>query len=338
MTKAYEKIAIIVSSGRMMANTSIEIPIDLPDTKILAVNKTASGDWLIQLESTLKGTKCRQCGRPIEQFHGYDGALRLRHLPLFEVPVWIEFSPKRYRCKHCDGKPTTTQRVSWHEVRSPNTKPYERWLLKILINSTVADVARKLNISAESVTGVLDRWLLAQVNWDDIEQISSIPIDEIALKRGHRDYVVLVTMHSPAGGVAVLAVLPDRQKQTVAHFLSTIPINLRTTIQWVCTDMYQGFVGAAREQLPRAKLVIDRFHVAKAYRSSADTVRKQELKRLKQTLSKTDYEQLKGVMWAFRKSPASLKDDERTGSRAGIQALSQAQTSLCFKRRTDSNI
>ncbi|MDJ0649589.1 MAG: hypothetical protein QNJ60_12870, partial [Xenococcaceae cyanobacterium MO_188.B19] len=36
-------------------------------------------------------------------------------------------------------------RLSWHELRSPNTKPYERWLLKFLVNSTVVDVANKLD-------------------------------------------------------------------------------------------------------------------------------------------------------------------------------------------------
>ena len=105
---------------------SIEIPLDLPDVRVQAVDKTSKGDWLIRLESTLKGTKCHQFGRHIEQFHVFDCALRLRHLPLFEVPVFVEIRPKRYRCQDCKGSPTTTQQLSWHETRSPNTKPYER--------------------------------------------------------------------------------------------------------------------------------------------------------------------------------------------------------------------
>ncbi|MEL6552207.1 MAG: helix-turn-helix domain-containing protein, partial [Cyanobacteria bacterium J06621_11] len=193
-----------------MSNHSIEIPIDLPDVKVLAVNKTKLGAWLIELESTLKGTKCRQCGREINRFHGYGKAFQLRHLPLFEVPVWIEMRPKRYRCDYCDGQPTTTQQVSWHEPRSPNTNPYERWLLKLLINSTVVDVAQKLNISDDCVTGVIDRWLSTQVNWLEVSHLKIIGLDEIALKRGHRDYVVLVTTPLATGSVEVLAVLPER--------------------------------------------------------------------------------------------------------------------------------
>ncbi len=130
---------------------SIRIPLDLPDVRVLEVSKTDQGSWLIRVESTLTSTECHQCGRQIMHFHGFEPAIRLRHLPLFETPVFIEFRPKRYRCPFCEGKPTTTQRLSWHELRSPNTKPYEQWLLRMLINSTVADVARKLTISEETV-------------------------------------------------------------------------------------------------------------------------------------------------------------------------------------------
>jgi len=179
-----------------------------------------------------------------------------------------------------------------------------------MINSTVVDVAQKLNLKSGVVTGVLDRWLAKRVNWDGFERLEIIGVDEIALKRGHRDYVVLVTTPLPEG-VEVLAVLPNRQKQTVANFFAAIPARIKTTIERVCSDMYQGFIGAAREQLPWAKIVIDRFHVAKAYRDCADKVRKQEVRRLKQTLSKADYAHIKGAMWPFRKSPKDLKDKER---------------------------
>ncbi len=93
-------------------DNSIQIPLDLPDVQVLEVLKTEEGDWLIRVESTLKGTKCRQCGRKLTQFHGYDQAIRLRHLPVFEQPVYVELRPKRYQCPHCQGKPTTTQRRS----------------------------------------------------------------------------------------------------------------------------------------------------------------------------------------------------------------------------------
>ncbi len=174
----------------------------------------------------------------------------------------------------------------------------------------MVDIAKKLDISEERVTGVLDRWLTTKVDWSKFERIEILGIDEIALKKGHRDYVVLVTTPKMEQGVEVLAVLPDRKKETVVKFFASIPFRLRQTIERVCTDMYKGFVNAAREQLPRAHIVIDRFHVARAYRNCADKVRRQELKLLQQQLSEKEYAQIKGAMWPFRKSLEELTDEE----------------------------
>lgn len=294
----------------VMMDNLIQIPLNLPDVRVLEVKKIEEEDWLIRVESTLKGTSCRKCGREISRFHGFDKAIRLRHLPIFEQPVYVEFKPKRYQCSDCKGKPTTTQRLSWHELRSPNTKSYEQWLLRLLVDSTVVDIARKLYITEETVTGVIDRWVETEVDWDEFKQIEILGIDEIALKKGHRDYVVLVTTPLIPKGVKVLAILANRKKETVVKFFASIPMRLRKTVERVCTDMYLGFVNAAKEQLPRAHIIIDRFHVAKAYRRGADKVRQQELKLLKQKLPEKEYAQIKGAMWPFRKSLEELTEKE----------------------------
>lgn len=287
----------------------LQIPLDLPDVRIIEVSKLEHG-WLIRVESTLNGTTCRKCGRAIEEFHGHDEPVRLRHLPLFEVPVWIELRPKRYRCPHCDGA-TTTQQLSWYHRRSLHTKAYEQWLLRMLIHSTVSDVSRKLDVSEACVNGILERWIETEVNWEEFEQIEVIGIDEISLKRGHRHFVAVITTPT-AQGVEVLGVLANRKQETVETFLAQIPQRLKVTLQTVCTDMHDGYVNAVHSQLPKARIVADRFHVAQGYHDCADTVRKQELKRLKQELPKAEYDSLKGVMWVFRKRSQALEADEKT--------------------------
>lgn len=288
----------------------LQIPLNLPDVRIVEVCKTDKKDWLIKVESTLNQANCHKCGEPTTEFHGLGELVRLRHVPLFEVPVYIAIRPKRYRCPRCEGHPTTSQEMSWYVRRSPNTKAYEEWLLRLLVNSSVTDVASKLSISQDVVIGVIDRWIETSVDWEEFESIEVIGIDQIALKRGHRNFVALVTTVI-AGRVEILAVLQDRTKETVGEFLSSIPSQLQTTIKVVCTDMYLGYVNAARQQLPNAKIVIDRFHVAKTYRDCADAVRKQETRRLKQELSESEYEEIKGLMWTFRQRPENVSAPEK---------------------------
>ena len=290
----------------------IPIPLDLPEVKVLHTETSAQGEIIITVESTREGTKCRRCGRPIKQFHGYDEPLRLRHLPVFEQRVLIEIRPKRYRCPHCEGGPTTTQRCRWYDPRSPHTKAFEQSLLRGLINSTVVDVSRKFGLTAEAVEGVLERGIAEQVDWGRFEHLGVLGLDEIALRKGHRDFVTIVTRRDPAGEIALLAVLPDRRKETVAAFLASIPEALKATVDQVCTDMYEGFLNAVHDTLPQAKVVVDRFHVAKAYRGCVEALRRQEIKRLKAGLSQEAYEaQVKGTLWLFRRSWPDLTAQEK---------------------------
>ncbi len=288
----------------------IQVPLNLPDVRVLSTEKTEPGPWLIRLESTREGVQCRRCGREIRDLHGVDAAVRLRHLPLFDVPVFVEIRPKRYRCPSWSGHPTTTPRCAWYEPRSPNTKAYEPWALRLLITSTVADAARQLGVSEETIDGILDRWIARAVDWDAWEWLGVIGLDEIALKRGHRDVVGLVTVPLEGGGVEILAVLADRKKETLVAFLRARPETLRRTIACAGTDMGEGVVRALEEEVPWAEIVIDRFPVARAYRDGADTVRKQALKRLKRALPTAAYAELKGAMWPFRQRPGDLKPQE----------------------------
>jgi transposase len=83
-----------------------------------------------------------------------------------------------------------------------------------------------------------------------------------------------------------------------------------STIQTVCTDLYDGFINAVKEELPEATAVADRFYMAKKYRDGADQLRKQEIKRLKKEWPEPEYEQIKGAMWPFRKKPDDLTPEE----------------------------
>jgi transposase len=127
---------------------------------------------------------------------------------------------------------------------------YDQWALRMLINSTVADAARKLGVSEEAIDGILDRWIERAVDWPAWEWLGVIGLDEIALKRGHRDFVTLVTAPLEGGGVEILAVLADRQQETVAAVLGAIPEPLRRTIECACTAMYEGFVRAIEDEVP----------------------------------------------------------------------------------------
>src|SRR6185436_18344756 len=134
-------------------------------------------------------------------------------------------------------------------------------------------------------------------DWTRYQRLGVLGIDEITRLKGHGDFITVVSVRLPNGELAWLGVLSNRKKETVKAFLESISPKLRSTIRTVCSDLYEGYLEAVHEVLPKARQVIDRFHVAKLYREAADDLRKTELKRLRTTLPKDDYRQLKGSLW-----------------------------------------
>jgi transposase len=289
---------------------NIEIPLDLPEVRIVKT-EMSEREIVITVESTREWATCPRCGGETREFHSYGRLLRLRHLPILGRPLIIEIRPKRFRCPTCDDHPTITQQLDWYDERRPHTKAYDQWLLLALIGSTISDVARKESLSYDLVLGALRRQIAATVNWEEIRQLEILGLDEIALKKGHRDFVVLLTSRQAHGQLKILGVLPDRRLETVEEFLRTIPERLRATVGEVCTDMYEGYTSAVKKVLPGVRIVVDRFHVAKAYRDGADQLRKEVQRGLQASLSREEYAALKGTMWLFRRDPQDLDKEER---------------------------
>lgn len=294
-----------------MAKAQVTIPLDIPEVRVLKSEMNKAGELIITVESTKETAICHWCGRVTRKFHGHDSWVKLRYLPVFGHPTYLHYRPKRYRCEYCEGGPTTSQRLDWHEPNSPNTFAYEQHILLQLVNATVEDVSRKECLAYDKVLGIVDRYICAEVDWSQYTALETIGLDEIALKKGHRDFVVIVTARLKHGRVVLLGVLENRQKETVVAFLRSIPERLKRSIVSACCDMYEGYTEAIREELPHVRLVIDRFHVARAYRDGLDSLRKAELKRLKSELPEPEYKALKGSMWALRKVKQDLSPEER---------------------------
>ena len=133
----------------------------------------------------------------------------------------------------------------------------------------MTDVVAKEDVSYDALLGILDRWIATTIDWSALEPSTVLGIDEIALKKGHRDFVAVLTAKTTTNRLHVLAILPDRLKAIVVAWLQAMPQEHRRRIQTVCTDMWEGYVSAVQEVLPEATLVIDRFHVARHYRDVA---------------------------------------------------------------------
>jgi len=191
----------------------ISLPLDIPQVDVLATKQTRDNKFIITVESRRETTQCGVCKKTIPCNYGHGQEVRLRHLPILGQETSIMIRPRRAQCPTCVHNPTTTQQLSWYEQRSPHTKAYDRYLMKQLIGSTVTDVSLKENIGYDAVLGALDRQVASEVNWDEVENLGTIGIDEVAHKKGRKSYRAVVTARQNDGTVLILAVLKDRKKR-----------------------------------------------------------------------------------------------------------------------------
>jgi len=320
-----------------MTKRDVIVPLDIPDVRVLRTEFGEKNELIIVVESTKGGVRCRKCGQWINKLHGQDEWVTIRHLPAFGRPSYLRYRPKRYQCGNCEGQPSTTEKLDWHESNSPHSFAYDEHILVQLINSTMEDVSIKETISYDSVLGTLERGVEATVDWSSYIELEVLGLDEIALKKGHRDYVTLVTVRKENGDIHLLGVLSGRTKDEIIDFLRFMPEKLRKTVKTVCCDLWEGFIEAVRQEIPEAQIVVDRFHVSRHYREAADDVRKNELQRLKKELPTEQYKKLKGSLWAFRKNINDLTSEEKSALNLFFRLAPSAKKSISVTRTSHCN-
>jgi transposase len=297
----------------MEKSKTLSIPeslLGLEDIEVIESFLSSENEIIIRVKSTKKEIQCHRCGALCEA-HGSGTKMRLRHLPILGYRTYIEITPPRGICPSCDERTTTTQTLSWHERNGRYTKPYEEHLLLSLINSTLADVSRREGISDTGIQSVMDRHIRSEVDWRKIKKLGLIGIDEISLKKGYQDFLTIITSRVDEKNT-ILAIIRGRGKADIKAFFIDIPKKKRKTIVAVCCDMYEGYMNAAREVFGESvAIVVDRFHVAKLYRKALVSLRKQELARLKKTLSNEEYTSLKEAIALLVKKQERYSQEDK---------------------------
>ena len=300
-----------------MAKSTFPVELGLSDIKIKRVEVDRCGDYHIHVSCTVRQTRCSSCGKAISKSHGHCKASVIEHLPILDRRVFIHAKWPRFLCSDCDDK-TTSFRPHWVNATGQMTVAYETFVLKCLINSTAKDVAEKLRITEDIVEGIVDRRIALDVDWSQYHPVV-LGLDEIAMKKGHKQYLTIISDISIAGQTSIIAVLKGRTKDDIMPFLQKIPDRVIDNLHGICIDMSGSYFSALQERIGNQEaferlVTIDRFHLAKLIGEKVDKERKKVLNKLKKEHGENEVilESLKGTMWPFRHHPEDCTDEEAT--------------------------
>lgn len=129
--------------------------------------------------------------------------------------------------------------------------------------------------------------------------IHHISIDEKKFRKGH-DYVTVLS-HPHLG--CVLDVTHGRDTESCRELLDrTLTKEQQSQVKTVSMDMWKPYLKATREQMPKAEVVHDKFHLIKYLTDSIDKVRRREVK---------IHEELRNSRYALLKNSMNLTDKQR---------------------------
>jgi transposase len=126
-------------------------------------------------------------------------------------------------------------------------------------------------------------------------QVRVLGIDEIALKKGHKHYALIL---SDLERHCLVAVLPDREQKTLAAWLDQLTPAEQRAIRVVSMDMWQPYYQVVRDKLAQAMIVADRFHVMRQLNDRLTQARRAIQGRADETTRTV----LKGSRWLLVKN------------------------------------
>ena len=263
--------------------------------KIKTVTIDSLGDYHVYISCTATSTSCYKCGKSISNSHGQCEETTIEHLPILDHRVFLHAKWPRFKCDDCDNTPTTSFRPDWLNNTGELTKAYENFCLKYLINSTIKDVSEKLRTTEEIIEGVINRNIKTSIDWEQIFP-TRIGIDEIALRKGHSQYLTIVSDISIPKKTKILSVIKGRTKEDILPFLKSIPEKVLSSLEAITIDMGASYFSALKEIIVDIDefnriVTIDRFHVAQLIGDKVDKERKKVINRLKKEFE-NDEEQL----------------------------------------------
>ena len=127
-------------------------------------------------------------------------------------------------------------------------------------------------------------------------------VDEKSLRKGH-GYVTLV-MNGLTGELLHLA--EGKKKESLQSFFDKLTAEQKASIQAVGMDRAGAYLEVVKEQLPRAAVVFDKFHLIANYHAVIDEVRRSEWRKA----SAQDKDVIKGQRYNLFRNPANRSGEQ----------------------------
>jgi transposase len=219
-------------------------------------------------------------------------------LPIGRKATYIKAEIPRLECKDC--KAIRQSDIGFADSRLTYTKALGRYVLDLARHMTISDVSRHLRLSWDVVKSIQKKHLQRKYANPNFKELKQVAIDEIYVGKSHYLTVVLDIVSG-----AVVFVGDGKGSDALEPFWHRLRRHRNVKIKAVAMDMSPAYVKAVRENLKKAVIVFDHFHVIKLFNEKISDFRRQLYNNIEDKLQRSV---IKGTRWLLLTGKEKLKD------------------------------
>ena len=218
---------------------------------------------IVEFRLARKTHTCPMCGTETEQIHDYHRR-KVRDLSVHGKSLMLLYNSRRYLCPSCGKR--FPEKCCFLGKYQRFTYAVVDQIMKLLHRKrSMKDIAKDTHTSVSGVQRCLS--LIPQGKPKKLPRVLSF--DEFkGNANGERFQCILTAPEEKR----ILDILPDRSVSTIQSYIRSF--SDRDEVQYVVMDMNRGYRDIAKAFFPKAKIVIDRFHVARYCTWAMDDVRR----------------------------------------------------------------
>lgn len=246
------------------------------------------------------GCRCPECGRRCKIRRIMKNSRTWRDVIVCGWQIYFVYCPKEVVCP-THGR--VQEQIPWADSYARVTYRFEYLMLVYCQMMTQKSAAELLHIPKSTFSDILHRTIERVREGHRIRGLRSIGIDELSYKKGRKYVTVVYDLEQGR----VVWVGKGKGRDTIDIFFNKeLSDYQKKQIKWACCDMSKTYIGAVKEHCKNAKLVLDRFHIAKALNGAMDEVRKEQWR----NTTGDERKMLKGLRWIlFRHSSDRTRHD-----------------------------
>jgi len=281
----------------MLVEGIIQKTLELKSHRVRRVREEGGG-LVAEIVPRKNGRVC--CGRRAKWVYETRRARRWRHVPLWRIPVELEYRPRRVICKECGLR---TEGMSWALPKGKLSKALVAFLASWAKVLSIAETAQRFGVSWNTVQRAVRVAVAYGLEHRPKTPVRVLGVDEVSRRKRH---VYLTVVYDLENG-HVVWVGEGREEATLRQFFEEWGPERALEIETTCCDMWEPYIQVLEEKAPQAELVFDRFHVVKHLNEALDKVRREEYR----SLPAEERKELKRSRYLLLKNPWNLKRNEK---------------------------